>query len=245
MKTPEWMESFAGVVRSRHTAQCGDTKPHVSRMHLKSVNVDMEQRLVKGLLARESVDMEGEVIVPAGIKFGNDAYFPGTTAAVYLDHSWKDEWVAARDRMPIGTCRSIGLRGDSIFAQTKIAKTALGDEVLVLIDEGAIRGKSISVLSFEEGPPTADERSAYGMKCWNVVRSSAMLEYSLVSMPAHPDAVIKSYDRGLVRRVTVAMLFPELDLEIVRKSYPTTGPAKVSRKVVLLDEHLDVSAVMG
>lgn len=231
------------TMHARHKGVCGDDAPHSSPCTLKGVSVNRDTREVKGVIAADVMDMDREVFIPSGIVFGEKAYFPGSTKAVYLDHAWMDAGVSAYDRLPIGVCRSIELQGDAIFARTIIAKRTIGDELLTLIELEAVRGMSIGAKVLDDRAPVSEDRMKYGQGVSRIVTKSMLLEYSLLSMQSNPDAVLKCLRGGTIRRTTAALFNPDVTPE--RVFYPVTGPAKVSRKTIILGERMDVQAVIG
>jgi hypothetical protein len=236
------MEATAWTLHDRHKAFCGDRKPKATAHTLKSPSVDRDEREFQGIIAADILDLEREVIIPEGLRYGKGRYFMGTTKAVYLDHSWADKNVSARDRLPVAVCRNIADRGDTLFATTRMAELTIGDELMELIDCGAINGLSVGVLGDDEGPPTPLELKKYGPRCQNVIRTGDMLEYSIVSMPANPAAVLKCLDRGMIRRPTASLFMPS-EVSPVRKSFPVDGPAKCTR-TIMLTANMDILAVV-
>lgn len=150
---------------------------------IKTPTVDMDNRLIQGVVTTDSVDMDGEVVVPGGI---DTTYFTGADDAsgvrtVYYDHDYS---------RPIGTCRNMKATDEGIYAVTYIAKTAFGDELLTMVNEGIVRGQSIGFRRMDSGNPTFEETAKYGSDCKRVTRKSLMLEYSIVAMPCNPDAML-------------------------------------------------------
>jgi len=237
------MTQTAWTLQDRHKAFCGDRHSKSVRHTLKNVAIDHDQRLVKGIIAADVIDLEREVIIPKGLRYGPGHYFMGTTKAVYLDHSWADKNAPASERMPVAVCRRIEDQGDHLFAQTRITKLTIGDEILTLIEEEALRGLSVGVIGDDEGPPTSYELKRYGDTCQNVIRTGDMLEYSIVSMPCNPSAVLKCLTENRIRRATASIFMPG-EVSTVRKSYPVSGPAKVE-KTILLDRDLALIGVLG
>lgn len=161
----------------------GEGEVAAKRATIKSPTVDWDNRLVQGIITTENIDLDGEVVVQSGI---DTAYFLGADAesgvrTVYLDHNYS---------RPIGTCRNLKMTKDGMYASTYISKTALGEEVLTLIDEGIIRGQSIGYRRMDSSDPDHAEAQKYGMGCDRVTRKSQLLEYSMTSMPCNPDAML-------------------------------------------------------
>lgn len=169
---------------------------------LKSVDVDLDERLVKGIASTDGVDMDGDVVVQSGI---DTKYFWSTdpeegVRSVYWDHKYHEK--------PVGTCRNMKHTANGLYVSTYITKLPAGDEVLTLVREGIVRGLSIGFRTMEATEPSIDECKKYGMACNRVIRKSILLEYSLTAMPCNPEAMLslKSlHDRSLVSKRTVEM----------------------------------------
>jgi HK97 family phage prohead protease len=191
----------------------------IKRATIDKMETSTSQRMISGIVCTDSLDMEGEVVVPAGL---DTSYFPERVKAVYLNHNY--------DELPVAKCRKMVIndRGQ-MFCQTVIARGGLGDDLLSLMEEGILNGLSIGFVTTTSTPPKPEEDRYRGAKA--VVRSAKLLEYSIVSMPCNPDALIEFVSKGLIRRSSaVAFGLPDSP---VRKAYPTTGPARVERCVVV------------
>lgn len=92
-----------------------------------------------------------------------------------------------RFSMPIGTPIEVKVDGSGLFTRSKIAKTELGDEILALVNDGAIRGMSFSGGFLE----TRDERPAQRGGLPVKVRTEISLrEYGPTPFPAYDAARI-------------------------------------------------------
>lgn len=92
-----------------------------------------------------------------------------------------------RFSMPIGTPVEVKVDGQGLFTRSKVAKTELGDEVLALVEDGAIRGMSFSGGFLE----TRDERPAQRGGLPVKVRTEISLrEYGPTPFPAYDAARI-------------------------------------------------------
>lgn len=92
-----------------------------------------------------------------------------------------------RFSMPIGTPIEVKVDGQGLFTRSKVAKTELGDEVLALVEDGAIRGMSFSGGFLE----TRDERPAQRGGLPVKVRTEISLrEYGPTPFPAYDAARI-------------------------------------------------------
>jgi HK97 family phage prohead protease len=200
----EWIDPIA----TQHASEVGGDDVLCKATVIKSIKSDHEQRLVSGIVSTTSVDLDNEIVVPSGMDL---SYFPGCVKAVYLNHDYSS--------LPVATCRKLTPQGDALFCQTYIRRGPMGDDLLLAIEDGAVNGFSVGFKPIDFGPPTMDERKAYG-ECDTVVRSSKLLEYSIVSMPANPDALIEMVSKGKIRRESAVRF--GLDDSPVRKFHAVT-----------------------
>jgi phage head maturation protease len=139
------------------------------------MHVDKARRLVTGTTTKAVVDVDGEVVLPSGI---DTTLFPTVYKTVYLNHDLNK---------PVGACRNLKVKGDSIVAQTYISETALGEDVLTMIHEGVIPGQSWGFYILEASSPSAEEVRKYGDH-ERTIRKWMTREYSVTPMPACPAA---------------------------------------------------------
>jgi len=187
----------------------------VKSTSLESVNVDVSQRLVAGICSTDSLDLDNEIVVPSGV---DTSYFPNKSKAVYFNHEY--------DELPVGTCRKFVPidGGKSIFCQTFIRRGPVGDDLLMAIQDGAVGGHSVGYKVLSVTPPKQDDPACY-KKASAVVRNWLALEYSIVSMPCNPDALVSLVSKGVIRRKS-AVLFG-LDDTPERRYFPVGGRALV------------------
>ncbi len=192
------------------------------RAILDGMTASVEQRLVSGIVSTDAIDMEGEVVLPSGLDL---SYFPNRVKAVYLNHNY--------DELPVAKCRKMVLndRGQW-FCQTVIKRGGLGDDLLALMEDGTINGLSIGFMATLTTAPKPEETKYASAKA--VVRQAKLLEYSIVSMPCNPDALIEHVVKGVIRRSS-AVVFGLPDTP-VRTMYPVSGPAKIERRIIVVEE---------
>lgn len=193
------------LMEARHA---GTGEVAIKRAAIKTPTVDWDNRLVQGIISTENVDLDGEVVVQSGI---DTTYFLGADAesgvrTVYWDHDYS---------RPIGTCRNLKLTRDGLYASTYISKTALGEEVLTLIDEGIVRGQSIGYRRLDSSDPDHAEVQKYGHNCGRVTRKAMLLEFSMTPMPCNPDAMLDQVKtlvgQKRLTQKTADMLLPRID----------------------------------
>jgi HK97 family phage prohead protease len=140
--------------------------------------VDMETRLVKGLISVAVPDLDSEVVLPSGL---DRSYFPDKVKSVYFGHDYS--------QMPVGRCAKLKAHGDAMWAVTRILPGPRGDDLLVAMQEEAVNGFSIGFRPDDMGEPSKEEIRKYGYHD-RIIRKAKLIEYSVVSMPACPLATI-------------------------------------------------------
>ena len=150
--------------------------------------IDMENRLVRGLVSTESQDLDGEVVLQNGFDF---SFFDKRVQSVYLDHIYTSG--PGSDRVaPVAVCRNLKQTREGLLALTYIRDTTLGDDILSAMQDGALGGFSIGFKAHDVGPATDEEQDRLKVGAGTtVIRQSQLLEYSLTAMPANPDALAK------------------------------------------------------
>jgi HK97 family phage prohead protease len=152
--------------------------------------IDRDERLVKGIVSVAVPDMDGEVVVPAGLDM---TYFPDRVKGVFIDHNYRE--------LPVGTCRNLSLKrgGSVLYSTTYILPGSRGDDLLTAIEHGALSGLSIGAKATDFGKPTSDEVRKYGQHD-SIVRKAKLIEYSFVAHPCNQDAMIDLVSKSLIRR---------------------------------------------
>jgi HK97 family phage prohead protease len=180
----------------------------IKRATIDKMETSTSQRMISGIVCTDSLDMEGEVVVPAGL---DTSYFPERVKAVYLNHNY--------DELPVGTCRRLVRDGDGWYCSTFITRNPIGNEILVAIEEGALNGFSIGMIVMSARPPTEEDTRVFGW-CDRVIDGAKLLEYSIVSMPANPSALM---DFAASRPNNILAKALKFDSDIT----PKVEPAKV------------------
>jgi HK97 family phage prohead protease len=142
------------------------------------------------------VDRDGDVVLADGIDF--QTYL--TNPTVLFSHAFHSP--------PIGRAVKVWLSPDktALFADVVFAETELAEDLLKLVDLGALNAASIGFRVKQAFPPDWSMRSSIAdgaNKCLRVIASSELLEISLVTIPSNPRALhvalgrkgfIKSHD---------------------------------------------------
>lgn len=174
-------------IKRRHELP-GDAEVGIKAAALINAEVDVGNRLVKGVISTTRVDLDGDVVLPFGM---STEYFE-EFKSVYWNHDY--------NQLPVGTNRNIVKRANGIFASTYIRKGVFEDELLSAIEAGCVRGQSIGFRTLDCSPPDAMEKKSYGDDCRMMIRNAIMLEYSITPMPCNPGALIELVSKGVVSR---------------------------------------------
>lgn len=145
-------------------------------------------------ITTDSVDRDGDVVLPEGL---DRSHF---NAVVPFAHKY--------DQLPVGTCQWIKPTpdGHGLVARTfyPTKPDDWGDApwmpsaVLHLMVNGTCTGKSIGFLPTSVRPPTAQEKAMRpDWKDATIIDKAALLEYSVVSVPANQDAELISVAKAL------------------------------------------------
>jgi HK97 family phage prohead protease len=142
-------------------------------------------------ITTDSVDRDGEVVVPAGM---NSKDYERNPVLLYEHDVLK----------PIGKMLKMK-RGDrSIEAEFALAPRPEGhtgdwlpDAVGALMDFGALNTMSIGFLGLEARPASKADSEKYGQGVRRVYGKWKLLEVSVVSIPANQDAIITAVRKGL------------------------------------------------
>lgn len=104
---------------------------------------------------------------------------------------------------PCGTCQWIKPKDQKLVARTLYPKRPaeyegewLADYVHALVVADVLKGKSIGFLPLEIRDPDEEELAKYP-NLQRVITSGLLVEYSCVSVPANPKALVEAINKGL------------------------------------------------
>jgi len=139
------------------------------------------ERQVRVIASTATIDRSGDIVVAEGIKL--DRFRQNPVVLWMHDH-----------QKPIARCVEIGVKAGKLEALVQFPAEGTcekSDEVYALIKAGIVNATSIGFMPGEWSPIDPDR--AYGPRKY---LSSELLEFSFVSVPANPDALI--IERGLL-----------------------------------------------
>jgi hypothetical protein len=165
---------------------------------------------VESYISAESPDRLGDMIRAKGWEFGN---YRKTGSPVLFGH--ENGITPGGHIAHIGNAVDIAVQGKRVWSVTRFhEKTQLSREAAILAREKIVPNWSVGFNPLE--PP--EHRMEDGVFKGYIFNRQELLEYSLVLIPAHPDAVSKDasqealakalfyVDKGLIRREVAAVI---------------------------------------
>lgn len=182
-------EAFADDIVELREESAADPKSKFYDSELKAV--DDDEGTFTATITTGAVDRDHEIIIAKGVSFENFLKVP----VVMFGHD--------HHGLPIGKALWVkSARGGKIIAKVKVAPTEFAQEVFELIKGGFLSAVSIGFrpIGDKNGPPTEKEIAKNpdmaGAR-W-VYRESDLLEFSVVNVPANPEALITAVGKGAV-----------------------------------------------
>jgi|TARA_R110000823_G_scaffold243825_1_gene368150 phage head maturation protease len=158
---------------------------------------DIPSRSVISVISTNTIDEEGEVILPRGVQVQRFQKSP----VVFYNHDYSD---------PVATCEYIKITDDNLIASTYFPERPdnhVGewrpDTVLSMVASGLCQGVSIGFSYIETREPTSKDRKQFpttGNELQRVVSKSRLLEYSFAPLPMNEDALVVAVQRGFVNQ---------------------------------------------
>ena len=150
------------------------------------------ERAAVFIITTHSVDRDGEVIVPKGLDLA--AYNRNRVVLAMHDQaSWpigRAQWIKATNG------------GRQLRSKVQFAETEAGEEIWQLVKADIARGASIGMIPdvSKAGPPTQAERRERPdwAQAKRIYRKGELVEWSIVPVPANPDAVAVAVAKGLM-----------------------------------------------
>ena len=183
---------------------------------------EKENDLYTFVVSTPEVDRYGTIIVPSGIDY--TAYL--NNPIVLAQHD-SDKW-------PIGRCLGFAMNGENLEATIQIeCITEEGKKLNKLINAGFVKAVSVGIIPVEYEEQTID-----GSKV-TVYTKSELVEFSVVSVPANRQALIKKSIKTLLQesinkyKKESRMLTPEIEQKIQDELLPAIKEAFVNEVINL------------
>lgn len=188
------------------------------------IKADDDERSFVATITTETVDRDGDVVLAKGLDFENFLKNP----VVLLGHPMGIEGIAD---LPIGRATWIKAKGRKVIAEVAPAPTDMGNEVFDLIKGGFLNAVSIGFRSIDAGPPTEKELRKHPE--WaganRIFRESELVEFSVVNVPANPDALISAIRKGHIR-----LSAPTMQAFFEHEIYPPQPERSIKRIVTMV-----------
>ncbi len=163
-----------------------------------NTTADIESRTCISRITCNSVDEEGEVVLPSGIQTTRFTKGGGTA---FWNHDYGD---------PVASTRWLEVTDDGMVASSYFPprpENHVGewrpDTVLSLVASGLCNGVSIGFSYLETREPTAKDKKTFkttGNELQRVISKSRLLEYSFAPLPMNEDALVMAVSKGLIRK---------------------------------------------
>lgn len=183
---------------------------------------EKENDLYTFVVSTPEVDRYGTIIVPSGIDY--QAYL--NNPIVLAQHD-SDQW-------PIGRCLNFAMNGENLEATIQIeCITEEGKKLNKLINAGFVKAVSVGII-----PKEYEEQTIDGQKV-TVYTQSELVEFSVVSVPANRQALLKKSIKTLLQesinkyKKEKRMLTPEIEAKIKDELLPAIKEAFVNEVINL------------
>lgn len=183
---------------------------------------EKENDLFTFVVSTPEVDRYGTIIVPSGIDY--TAYL--NNPIVLAQHD-SDKW-------PIGRCLGFAMNGENLEATIQIeCVTEEGKKLTKLINAGFVKAVSVGIIPIEY-----EEQTVEGNKV-TVYTKSELVEFSVVSVPANRQALLKKSLKTLIQdsinkyKKETRMLTPEIEAKIADELLPAIKDAFVAEVINL------------
>ena len=152
------------------------------------IEVQAGRREIVACISTSAVDRDGDVVLPEGLVRKN---YSGLT--VFYNHD---------TALPLGAAQWVKKSGDRVIAKYRCTdKTQFGRDMFALAQDGVLNSYSIGFLPGEFSNPTSEEtaRRPELKKARRMYRKWELLEFSLVGIPANPEATMLAISKKVAR----------------------------------------------
>ena len=183
---------------------------------------EKENDIFTFVVSTPEVDRYGTIIVPSGIDY--TAYLANPIVLAQHD---SDQW-------PIGRCLGFAMNGENLEATIQVeCVTEEGKKLTKLINAGFVKAVSVGIIPTEYEEQTIDGKKVI------VYTKSELVEFSVVSVPANRQALIKKSLKTLIQdsiqkyKKEKRMLTPEIAAKIQDELLPAIKEAFVNEVINL------------
>jgi len=183
---------------------------------------EKENDLFTFVVSTPEIDRYDTIIVPSGIDY--TAYL--SNPIVLAQHD-SDQW-------PIGRCLGFAMNGENLEATIQVeCVTEEGKKLTKLINAGFVKAVSVGII-----PSEYEEQTIDGKKI-TVYTKSELVEFSVVSVPANRQALLKKSIKNLLNeslnkyKKENRMLTPEIEAKIADELLPAIQEAFIAEVINL------------
>lgn len=153
----------------------------------KTTDVDEAGSTEVSIISTDSVDRDMEVVVSKGL------HFPDHVTVLFNHNPEK----------PVGRKMWVKSRAGIVRAGTEFGPTPFAQEIFALVMSGVLIQKSIgmdpSTLKRRQISPDEIRKNVHWKGAVTIIDEAEVLEYSVVSIAANPEAVRQAKSKGLIR----------------------------------------------
>ena len=186
------------------------------------LQVDEGKREVIAIISTNSVDRDGEVVSPKGMRKKNFAGNP----VVMLNHDYQ--------KLPIGKALWVKSDGDKVISKYRVSDaTQEARDVFGLLQDGTLNAHSIGfATNYKSKPTTKEINERPELADAKIIhRDWELFEFSVVGIPCNPDALALAVSKGYSKAVIDFLTIPQA----VKKGIEEQIVEKVVKEVKTLD----------
>ncbi len=199
----------------------------VRKQGAADLSVEPGSREVVARITTTAVDREGDVVLPSGADL---VAYRENPVVLYVHESRK---------LPVGTARKFRKETDGITVKYALAERPaslpaqqewLPDTLHELLQAGVIRGHSIGFMIKDGGAraPNDKEVRRFGASVRRIITDWELVEFSIVPVPANPEALTLAVSKGLITseqalRLGLAITRPVLSISLPRLNLRPDG----------------------
>ena len=184
------------------------------------IEVQAGRREIVACISTSAVDRDGDVVLPEGLVRKN---YSGLT--VFYNHD---------TALPLGAAQWVKKSGDRVLAKYRCTdKTQFGRDMFALAQDGVLNNYSVGFLPGEFSNPTPEEiaRRPELKKARRIYRKWELLEFSLVGIPANPEATMLAISKKVAPETWAILqrtIVSDTSLPLDRESLPESLVANIA-----------------
>ena len=158
------------------------------------IEVQAGRREIVACISTSAVDRDGDVLLPEGLVRKN---YSGLT--VFYNHD---------TALPLGAAQWVKKSGDRVLAKYRCTdKTQFGRDMFALAQDGVLNSYSVGFLPGEFSNPMPEEiaRRPELKQARRIYRKWELLEFSLVGIPANPEATMLAISKKVAPETWAAI----------------------------------------